>query len=180
MKKVVLIMVLAACVMSASVFAATTVHTTGKGCSGCHTPHGGNMATQVPLWNSIVTDEGGTFTLYDSGTFDGNDITQPDGSSAMCLSCHDGAIADANQTAWGGGMDIGALLDTSHPISFSYARSVSEGDTGLELEADADVTALLENGKVQCASCHDVHSDVAKALVMNNDTGQLCQTCHLK
>ncbi|MFQ5901240.1 MAG: cytochrome c3 family protein [Thermodesulfobacteriota bacterium] len=57
-------------------------------CVFCHTPHHGN--TQGVLWNK--EDAGVTYTPYGSTTIIAAP-SQPDGSSRLCLSCHDGSIA---------------------------------------------------------------------------------------
>jgi hypothetical protein len=82
----------------------TTVHNlsvTGPGtvkassetevCIFCHTPH--NSKPAGPLWNR--EDPGATYVLYNSSTLQAVP-GQPDGSSILCLSCHDGTIALGN------------------------------------------------------------------------------------
>ena len=53
-------------------------------CKFCHTPH--NARPQAPLWNR--NNAGGPYTLYSSSTLNAT-LGQPDGSSILCLSCHD-------------------------------------------------------------------------------------------
>ncbi|MBI5038900.1 MAG: hypothetical protein HZC13_03935 [Nitrospirae bacterium] len=64
-------------------------------CVFCHTPHGGltNVAGgAAPIWNRNLS--AATYTLYDSPNFDGKaTVTQPQGVSVACLSCHDGTVA---------------------------------------------------------------------------------------
>jgi len=41
---------------------------------------------------------------------------------------------------------------------------------------------LIEGGKMQCVSCHNVHGGYADSgrLKMSNEGSRLCLTCHLK
>jgi predicted CXXCH cytochrome family protein len=173
-------------------------------CIVCHTPHNADdTMTDAPLWNHEVTAVA-TYTLYDSTTLDATDMGQPNGVSKLCLSCHDGTVAVDNYGDTTTGtiiMGAGALSDTpafgadlsnDHPISFTYNTALATADGGLENPSvalsglvgggtiDAD---LLYSGKLECASCHDVHNDAAVAqslLVMPNTDSDLCLTCHLK
>lgn len=59
-------------------------------CVFCHTPHGAYSSTS--LWNhrlSVVT----RYTLPNSPTQLSTPTNPPDGSSKLCLSCHDGTVA---------------------------------------------------------------------------------------
>ena len=60
-------------------------------CIFCHTPH--DSRPESPLWNR--QDPGVTYVLYNSSTVQAM-TGQPDGSSVLCLSCHDGTIALGN------------------------------------------------------------------------------------
>ncbi len=95
-------------------------------CIFCHTPH--NSSPRKPLWNR--NDPGATYILYNSSTLNANP-GQPDGSSILCLSCHDGTIALGNvisrstDISFGGGIttmpsgrrNLGTDLSDDHPIS---------------------------------------------------------------
>ncbi|HET9821919.1 MAG TPA: hypothetical protein VFQ16_08845 [Burkholderiaceae bacterium] len=76
---------------------------TAEICVFCHTPHGGDTAAPVPLWNkrlgvSGAPAGGGTYTTYatlQTPSLDGTEA--PVGSVSMaCLSCHDGTQAMDN------------------------------------------------------------------------------------
>lgn len=58
-------------------------------CVFCHTPHG-SQDSEAPLWNRQLSNA--AYTLYDSSSMDAT-ATQPQGTSKLCLSCHDGTIA---------------------------------------------------------------------------------------
>ena len=57
-------------------------------CIFCHTPH--NARPTRSLWNRELP--GITYRLYESSTLKAQ-VTQPTGSSRLCLSCHDGILA---------------------------------------------------------------------------------------
>ena len=165
-------------------------------CVACHTPHNALAVTDAPLWNHNSTNA--TFTLYSNSTFNGSaSITQPAGVSKLCLSCHDGTV---NLDAFGGVAVTGTTpisgpalfsndLSNDHPISFTYDAALATADLGLwdpttqtsglggTINAD-----MLFSGKVECASCHDVHNSANQLnlLVKSNGTSALCLTCHKK
>ncbi len=164
----------------------------GQVCIFCHTPHNSNP--QAPLWNR--NDPGQTYTMYDNSVSSTSDIPvdgsrQPDGSSILCLSCHDGTIAlgSVASTATdifdgsGGTMPAGrGLLSTDlsddHPVSFVYS-SVAIADGQFQNPPLFPVT-LDGNGKVQCATCHDPHDNTnGKFLVASNEFSALCMDCHI-
>ena len=166
----------------------------GEICVVCHAPHN-NIANVAgaPLWNHEVTVA--TFTVYTSDSLDATDITQPDGQSKLCLSCHDGTVAVDN---FGGTTDGttfvtgGALLDTNlgndHPISFTYDSTLATLDGGLEDPSTANSglgstidADMLFGGSLECASCHDVHDNtIGPFLRISNAGSALCLTCHIK
>ena len=174
--------------------------TTNRGCGVCHTTHQAISITSAPLWNHEATVVAG-YTLYDSPTFNGSTtITNPGASSRLCLSCHEGTVALEN---FGGvtsgtnhidpGARIGGVsgndLSTEHPISFDYTDALASSDgglypptttnSGLGSTIDND---MLFNGKMECATCHDVHNrfGVVHLLKMSNMNSELCLTCHNK
>jgi predicted CXXCH cytochrome family protein len=174
--------------------------TSNRGCGVCHTTHQSVPLTSAPLWHHETTVVAG-YTLYDSPTFDGRStITDPGASSRLCLSCHDGTVALENfggissgtnyidPTARVGGA-AGNDMSTEHPISFEYtdALAISDGglfpptttNSGLGSTIDND---MLFEGRMECASCHDVHNHygVMYLLKMSNVNSELCLTCHNK
>lgn len=78
---------------STGVNAASNFTGTREICVFCHTPHGGDGAAAVPLWNRHL--EPGGFQTYDQmGTTTLDASVEPIGSvSLACLSCHDGTQA---------------------------------------------------------------------------------------
>ena len=157
-------------------------------CIFCHTPH--NSAPQGPLWNR--TNPGVTYTLYTSSTMQAIP-GQPDGSSILCLSCHDGTIALGNvlslpvpisfnsgiSTMPAGNSNLTTDLSDDHPISFVYNSALSSSDPQLKDPATLSGDVKLENSKMQCITCHDPHSNIISPfLVSTNQNSVLCMICH--
>ena len=111
-------------------------------CIFCHTPHSANVAEQAPLWNRNFSAQ--VFQRYTgSSTFRIKNLAaagygagaQPNGSSKLCLSCHDG-VADMGNVLRGGPITMSKnVIDGiasfnpatnkmrygHHPVSFVYA-----------------------------------------------------------
>ncbi len=161
-------------------------------CLFCHAPH--NASPAAPLWNR--RSSGATYTPYSSSTARGN-AGQPNGASALCLSCHDGTIAlgevlnRATPIAMSGGVTtvpagpgrLGTDLSDDHPVSFVYSPALV-GARGNELASPTTLTGRVKldaTGQMQCTSCHDAHDDTnGKFLVVPNIASGLCLMCHVK
>jgi hypothetical protein len=146
-------------------------------------------------WSTKHTSDGvPTFKLYSSPSFDalGTDIGQPDGASKLCLGCHDGSYPGVRNA---GSMFMFNDLSRTHPISFTYdsalAWRVSGGrlndprSTGSGLGGTIAKDLLDERGKMQCTSCHDVHSDGRGDKMLRydynpntRDGSRMCTVCH--
>jgi hypothetical protein len=185
----------------------------GEACKPCHAPHVVEAtSTQAPLWNHEVTTS--SFSPYSSPTMDAVS-DQPSGTSKLCLSCHDGSVAI---DSFGGRVGtiyitdpfysfprlktntlLGTDLTGDHPVSFSYDSSLASSDNGLYDPSSAPSglgstieVDLLNNGRVECTSCHDPHIRRANGCGSSCHTGQtlslwkdnanseLCLTCHSK
>ena len=151
-------------------------------CKFCHTPHLSNPA--APLWNRAMP--GSSYNLYTSSTM--NSLPgQPDGSSLLCLSCHDGTIAlgsilsSYTPIVMTGNMTRGNLttdLSNDHPISFTYNATLASNDGQLKTPPLSTIQ-LDNNSKVQCSSCHDSHKDLyGKFLRASNEASAFCFLCH--
>lgn len=156
-------------------------------CRPCHTPHHGNTETGY-IWNHTLSTA--TWTL-----FEGADAASVmSSSSRLCLSCHDGTVAlDSYGGATGSVMITGnALLGTdlsgTHPIGVIYptgTRFNQPDGTGAikdPVETPTGQSAVLEDGKVQCGSCHFAHGSRATYgmfLRVDNTGSKLCMTCHI-
>ena len=165
-------------------------HTYLFGCDACHTPHNADALPGVPLWNGNETTK--TFVMYTSDTFQGTADSQPSGDARLCLSCHDGS--NSNYAWMSPDHTFGPdELANSHPISFVYDSALADRDGALKDPSEASTLGgtILEDlldpqSKVQCNSCHDVHSSgVGNSLLRGYDYGRrqgpgLCRLCHLK
>jgi predicted CXXCH cytochrome family protein len=136
-------------------------------------------------------------------------LTQPGSISKLCLSCHDGSVAVSSYGNFNGGISgskhtgsvfvtgsrfaigTGGDLSNHHPIGFDYGAvaaiddeirdpsSVLLGDNpyGLTIED------LLYGGKMECASCHDVHNTKnsgTKFTWVADTHSNFCFSCHAK
>ena len=189
-------------------------------CRVCHVPHDHGRATQYYLngllWNHAVGAL--TYTMYDSTwstTLDGTQSAQPDGVAKLCLGCHDGTIAidtfdkyagtagNEIQNIYSGTVSafrvpafaVAGTMDLrgTHPLSIAYDFA---GDGGLNplsstMGTSGTIADVLDNGKVQCSSCHDVHDSseavagthlmrVAQSVAQGGVASGLCLTCHDK
>ncbi len=182
-------------------------------CRTCHVPHdhGRDNGVVGLLWNHALSDQ--AYTMYDSSFLDGAQDAQPTGIAKMCLGCHDGTVGidEFDRTVGTPGtvfiQDIddgfripsipgaeGSDLSSTHPLSIVYDETA---DPGLNPKTDPMGTSgtiddVLEDGKVQCSSCHDVHDSpgeavggthllrVAQTASQGGDPSGLCLTCHNK
>ena len=167
-------------------------------CIFCHTVH--KVNGESPLWNhamSSVTN----YVVYSSARLESLNLTvpQPNGSSRLCLSCHDGTVAlgsidsrvtpvpvyqnGATITAMPAGQNnLGTDLSTDHPVSMDY-DAAAQADTTLQPRAAISPAVKLEmvNGAncIQCTSCHNPHDNqYGNFLVMDNTSSALCSACH--
>ncbi len=181
-----------------------------EACRPCHTPHNANMEVPgSPLWNHQLTNA--SFQVYASSTLNSSP-GQPTGNSKLCLSCHDGTVSVENYNGNTNGTyyttfgNLTTDLRHNHPISFAYNSALASIDNGLHdpsstpsglgstIEED-----LLQEGRVECTSCHDVHigrntqgcigchnihsgnmTTTTLSLWKSNEDSALCLTCHNK
>jgi len=93
-----------------------------------------------------------------------------------CGKCHDGEVAHDISVK-----ELGTDLRNDHPISIRYlgidqdVRGFRSPDSGLGF----DNGIKLYDGKIECATCHDIHDPEANML-LRTDSEQLCTTCHLR
>jgi predicted CXXCH cytochrome family protein len=162
-------------------------------CDECHITHRPKSSgvQSGDAWSTKNLSDGlPTFKLYRSPSFDAlnTDISQPDGASRLCLGCHDGSFPGVGE-----GMSFGMDdLSRSHPISFTYNSSLasraprnglydpSATPSGLGGTIAKDM--LDDRGKMQCTSCHDVHSKSGGKMLRfkfgDNSNDPLCRVCH--
>lgn len=149
-----------------------TYNVPGDTCLACHTPHKSNSS--APLWGRTNTLQ--SFTL--NGT---DDIAGT--KSFICMSCHDGTVAIGDSVlvdTVGGLIGTGLTnndLTATHPIGRVYGTA-GTGD-GVNLQATPTNNIPLDNTKVSCTSCHDVHNGTGEARFVRVGVG-LCTSCHIK
>jgi len=175
----------------------------GEGCGYCHASHKG--AVERPLWNRFTPT--GPYRMYDDG-LDMIADPQPTGNSLSCLSCHDGTLGldeviDLPNSYIGpgpaltlidecedchsggdpdGGHDFeGVYFDTdlrdTHPISVLYDPSMASGFRSIAAVEAAGLKFF--DGKLQCMTCHDPHSQsFVPFLRISNSGGSFCLNCH--
>jgi predicted CXXCH cytochrome family protein len=173
----------------------STIRSTNEdeSCAFCHTPH--NASPSEPLWNH-TSSTNTSAALYTSTTMKAavTPATSAD-SSKLCLACHDGTVALGDTVnngvipfVQGGNYQLPATSGSNlnggtgyrddHPFAF-----VPVTGTEIQNPAPGDQVKLDHNGKVQCTSCHDPHTDdpsARKFLVKTNLRSELCLTCHTK
>ncbi len=157
-------------------------------CIFCHTPH--NSLPSSPLWNK--DDPGYTYTLYHSSTIQAVP-GQPDGSSILCLSCHDGTTAlgsvlsRVSDIDFAGGItsipagsaNMSTDLADDHPVSFDYTTGLAAADGQLKDPTAIIPPVSLVNGRMQCTSCHDPHRNLTNDFLrVTNQFSELCFSCH--
>jgi len=178
----------------------------GNGCKSCHAPHNGSTANGgtggtglILLWARSFPASANTFGIYDSATM-ANKATEVGGTaltsstqvqmySLLCLSCHDGvtssfspAMQTKNQVgskaAFGAGAFESLGLTNDHPINMNYDPTKNSS-----LQAVATVAAALPlfgtGNTVQCATCHDPHSDTNTNYLRQANNTAHCTTCHM-
>jgi len=149
--------------------ASTTGFHSTRSCESCHVPHaavGDN--SQVPLWNPAHDSDGDSLNL--TGSYTASEATQatlgnPDGASKLCLACHDGSYSAVNTLHKFGAANTLGALSSSHPVSFVYDAALvaaeaaaSNGVAELKDPSTLAQDILDGQGKMQCTSCHDIHS----------------------
>ncbi len=99
--------------------------------------------------------------------------TPVEGSSALCLGCHDGTVARAVSHD-----QIGPGGSDSHPIGVSYFAAQARRRTALRSLGEIAPQLILPDGRVECVTCHDATSRRPSLLAMTNQGSALCFGCH--
>jgi predicted CXXCH cytochrome family protein len=177
-----------------------------NGCKSCHAPHNGAVANGGPqspglilLWSRSFPATANTFGVYDSATM-ANKAVELGGSalttstdvrmySLLCLSCHDGVTSSfsptmktVNMVGSKAGFGTGAYeslgLTNDHPVNMNYDPTKNSS-----LQSVATVAAALplygSTNTMQCATCHDPHSNINTNYLRQANNTAHCTTCHL-
>lgn len=151
-------------------------------CIFCHTPHSANVVGQTPLWNRAFSSE--TFQRYTSATLRIRGIgsalygntAQPNGSSKLCLSCHDGVsrlgavytgqeITMVKQVIDGRASfkpSTNKMWTGHHPVSFVYTPAIAStiSAKGSTYQVPVLPSVKLDKlNRMQCTTCHDAHQN---------------------
>jgi len=150
-------------------------------CIFCHPPRSHTL--RVGLWNEAQAEN--LFDYPYGRQTEEAPPGKPDGSSLVCLGCHDGTIAlgdvvSRTQSISNGSGIKRTDLSDGHPISFLYNSSLLDMNDELENPKKLTQQARLDTAnKIQCTTCHDPHDDTyGNFLVMDNSSTALCVTCH--
>jgi hypothetical protein len=173
-------------------------------CKFCHIPHSAVAPQQ--LWAQRLSQTQYQVPEMRQGGPVKMSAPQPDGSSRLCLSCHDGTVAlgeiggrprrigmaGGDRLSPGRKGYIGTDLSGSHPISFVVPvqdpdLTGESSDMALRplsaIRADPDILIDI-NGKMQCTTCHDPHSDryyqqdVVPRFWVKPSVQEVCLACH--
>ena len=166
-------------------------------CKFCHIPH--TAVAGTPMWGHELSRIAQYATPQVASRQE--PAPQPDGSSRLCLSCHDGTVALGELAGRHRRIDVGGVrlgktfgsdLTGSHPVSFSVASIANDSvprtsDMGVRplalIEADRDVR-LDRDGKMQCTTCHDPHVDryyrpgIVPHFSVKPTITEICLVCH--
>lgn len=160
-----------------------------KICRTCHTPHKSRRGKKKKeryseglRWNRDITSF--SYTLYNSlwstslslmrdptwtAPFIDRQGGMPDGLSKLCLGCHDGIIAPN-------------VFDLHHFVSmdFDVTRSELRDPDVKMMGVSGTISEILDNGKVQCFSCHDPHDEesIADTKLLRVPKHKICFICH--
>lgn len=135
------------------------VQATGEAdiCIFCHTPHG-SQDSQAPLWNRQLSNV--AYTLYDSSSMDAT-ATQPQGSSKLCLSCHDGTIAIGAVNVLNGSYTVQDPATEAIPMTISQGGTVMPPGVGLN-------TGFTRNLGLDLTNDHPISVEYDSNLAVND------------
>jgi hypothetical protein len=127
----------------------------GEVCVYCHTPHGGNSAVTLPLWNrTIKATAYTTYAALGSSSLT-QPVSQPGPNSLSCLSCHDGQVAmDSiiNMPGSGGYDPVQARIQNDTFLrAWDYSR-------GLQPTQHIGGNVVANQG---CLACHSSGAGIA-------------------
>ncbi len=93
-----------------------------------------------------------------------------------CGKCHNGRVAHSIAIK-----HIGTDLTNDHPFSMTYAGLTNKDQDFRTPDSSYGFNngVKIYEGKVECASCHNVHNPDVK-LLLRTSADHLCETCHIK
>lgn len=118
-------------------------------------------------------------------SYDGHNVLNPPGSgsdgsiSPNCMACHPFMRPGGGDMFPSKVWQIGPILSDDHPVSIDYSDAVLARPNEFKATPDSDVK--LFGGKVECATCHDVHNpEYGLFLRKPNNGSAVCNSCHIK
>lgn len=161
-------------------------------CVFCHTPH--KASGEGPLWNRRASSvaffkhySSPSLAIDDPSVKGTSEYGQPNGSTRLCLSCHDGVTAlgalfstptanigetydvyfqDVKSGLSGPNVHLShETYSSHHPVSFKYnaaVRSILTSPPYNKTEywfSPANGVKLDAKERMQCTTCHDPHQD---------------------
>jgi len=150
-------------------------------CVFCHAPRSHSLSL-----GSWIEDQPENLLVYPyDRPSEQSPVGKPDGSSLMCLGCHDGTIAlgdivSRTESAEAARGDSRTNFSDGHPVSLFYEPGESDDGRALvSRDSLPEQVRLDERGKMQCTTCHDPHDDsYGNFLVMEYSDQRLCVACH--
>ncbi len=164
-------------------------------CIFCHTPHSANVVGQAPLWNRSFSMQ--NFQRYTSSTLNIRHIAnaqygvgaQPNGSSKLCLSCHDGVsklgvvfngpeifmVTDVISGLASFAPATNKMLSGHHPVSFVYLTGFNSGSQTGSVLSGLPVTYRF---MPQSSAMSGVNKVKLFDTNKNSNGWMQCTTCH--
>ncbi len=134
----------------------------------CLSCHDGTMAVDMTVFrpNTFRSSEDAALHLRINGA----------DSLMNCGKCHNGEAAHSIEIK-----HIGTDLQNDHPISMTYAGLTHKDPDFWPPDSTYgfDNGVKLYDGRVECATCHNVHNPDIKIL-LRETADRLCETCHIK
>ena len=126
-------------------------------CVFCHTPHG-SQDPDAPLWNRQLSNV--AYSLYDSSSMDAT-ATQPQGTSKLCLSCHDGTIAIGAVNVLNGSYTI------QDPATEDITMTIAQGGTTMPPGLGSN-TGFTRNLGVDLSNDHPISFEYDSSLSISD------------
>jgi len=134
----------------------------------CLSCHDGTMGVDMTVFRPDTWERGEDAALH----------LRLNGASDLmsCGRCHNGKEAHSIEIK-----HIGTDLTNDHPISMTYAGLNSKDQDFRPPDGPYgfDNGVKLYDGRVECATCHNVHNPDVK-LLLRTEANRLCETCHIK
>lgn len=126
-------------------------------CVFCHTPHG-SQDVEAPLWNRQLSNV--AYAIYNSSSMDAT-AAQPQGSSKMCLSCHDGTIAIGAVNVLNGSFTL------QDPAVEDITMTINQGGTVMPPGSGLN-TGFTRNLGVDLTNDHPISFQYDTSLAIND------------